>query len=64
RSPPDMISETAAGSSILVNLVNMVVPTVFAAFVAFSGRYDIAFGLAGICTLLVLVFLPRDRQPA
>lgn len=62
RSPPDMISETAAGSSILVNVVNMVVPTVFAAFVAFSGRYDYAFGFAGVCTLLVLVFLPRDKQ--
>ncbi len=62
RSPPDQISETAAGSSILVNVVNMLVPTAFAAFVAFSGRYDFAFGFAGACTLLVLVFLPRDKQ--
>ena len=62
RSPPDLISETSAGSSILVNVVNMLVPTVFAAFVAFSGRYDYAFGFAGVCTLLVLVFLPRDKQ--
>ncbi len=61
RSPPGMISETAAGSSILVNVVNMLVPTAFAAFVAFSGRYDYAFGFAGACTLLVLVFLPRDK---
>ncbi|MNY70865.1 hypothetical protein D3C86_2090870 [compost metagenome] len=64
RSPPHLISETSAGSSILVNLVNMLVPTAFAAFVAFSGRYDYAFSCAGICTLLVLVFLPRDRQTA
>lgn len=64
RSPPNLISETSAGSSILVNLVNMLVPAAFAAFVAFSGRYDYAFGCAGICTLLVLVFLPRDKQAA
>ncbi|MGB6103137.1 MAG: MFS transporter [Pusillimonas sp.] len=62
RSPPDQISETSAGSSILVNLINMLVPTAFAAFVAATGRYDYAFGCAGICTLLVLVFLPRDKQ--
>lgn len=64
RSPPDLISETAAGSSILINLSNMVVPTAFAAFVAFTGRYDIAFGSAGACVLLVLVFLPKDVQAA
>src|SRR5690606_10494961 len=62
RSPLDLISETAAGASILVNVVNMLVPTAFAAFVAISGRYDYAFGTAGVCTLLVLVFLPRDKQ--
>lgn len=61
RSPPGMISETAAGSSILIGLINMLVPTAFAAFVAFSGRYDYAFGCVGICTLLVLVFLPYDE---
>lgn len=62
RAPPDLISETAAGSSVLIGLVNMLIPAAFAAFVAFSDRYDIAFGLAGACTLLVLVFLPRDKQ--
>ena len=62
RSPPDLISETSAGSSILVNVVNMLVPTAFAAFVAFSGRYDYAFGFAGASTLLVLIFLPRERE--
>src|SRR5690606_34460815 len=62
RSPPNQIPETAAGSSILINLVNMLVPAAFAAFVALSGRYDYAFGLVGLCTLLVLVVLPRDRQ--
>ncbi|MCD0504896.1 MFS transporter [Bordetella petrii] len=60
RSPPHMISETAAGSSILVNLTNMLAPTAFAAFVAISGRYDYAFICAGACSLLVLVCLPRS----
>lgn len=64
RSPPDLIAETSAGSSILVNVVNMLVPTAFAAFVAVTGRYDYAFGMAGLSTLLVLIFLPRDRQTA
>ncbi|MBB5213706.1 MFS transporter [Parapusillimonas granuli] len=63
RSPPDQISETAAGSSILVNLVNMLAPTAFAAFVAVTGRYDYAFAAAGACTLLVLAVLPRDKKP-
>jgi MFS family permease len=62
RSPPGLISETSAGSSILVNMVNMLVPTAFAAFIAFTGRYDYAFGCVSICTLLVLVFLPRDEK--
>ncbi|GAB3114223.1 MFS transporter [Bordetella tumbae] len=62
RSPPQMISETSAGSSILVNLMNMVAPTLFAAFVAVSGRYDYAFIFAGACSLLVLVCLPRDQR--
>lgn len=62
RSPPGMISETSAGSSILVNLVNMLAPTAFAAFVSAGGSYGYAFGLAGVCTLLVLVVLPRDGK--
>ncbi|MEI2418237.1 MFS transporter [Orrella sp. JC864] len=62
RSPPHLISETAAGSSILVNLVNMVAPTTFAAFVAASGRYDYAFLCTGAFSLLVLACLPRDRR--
>ncbi|WP_255592737.1 MFS transporter [Bordetella sp. BOR01] len=62
RSPSHLISETAAGSSILVNLINMLAPTAFAAFVAVSGRYDYAFICAGACTLLVLVFLPREPR--
>src|SRR5690606_7382827 len=60
RAPPNLIAETTAGSGILVNLVNMLVPAAFAAFVALTGHYDYAFGLIGLSTLLVLVFLPRE----
>jgi MFS family permease len=62
RSPAHLISETAAGSSILVNMTNMLAPMAFAAFVAVVGRYDIAFICAGACSLLVLVVLPRERR--
>lgn len=61
RSAPGQIAETAAGSSIVIALTNMVVPTAFAAFVAVTQRYDYAFYLAGLFTLLVLVVLPRDK---
>jgi MFS family permease len=64
RSPPDLISETSAGSSILVNLINMLAPTLFALFVATTGRYDYAFMCAGALTLLVLVVLPREARRA
>lgn len=62
HSPPHMISETSAGSSILVNLTNMLAPTLFALFVASTGRYDYAFICAGACSLLVLVCLPREQR--
>lgn len=64
RSPAELISETSAGSSILINLTNVIVPTAFAAFVATTGRYDYAFVGAGMCTLLVIAFLPRNEQLA
>ncbi|MPS25308.1 MFS transporter [Pigmentiphaga sp.] len=64
RSPPHMISETAAGSSILVNLTNIVAPTLFAVFVSAGGGYGHAFICAGAFSLLVLVCLPRDRGDA
>ncbi len=63
RSPPEWVSETAAGASVLVNLVNMIAPACFASYVVFSGgRYDYAFISAGVCTLLVLVFMPWERK--
>lgn len=64
HSPSHLISETSAGSSILVNLSNMAAPTAFAAFVATNGRYDYAFLCADACSLLVLALLPRERGRA
>lgn len=62
RSPANLISETAAGSSIMVGVVNMLVPAAFAAFVAATGHYDYAFTFAGLCTLMVLALLPRRAR--
>lgn len=61
-SPSHMIAETSAGSAILISLVNIVAPAAFAASVAVSGRYDVAFLVAGACSLVVLVVMPRDQH--
>ena len=47
RSPPELIGETAAGSVILIFLANMLTPVAFAAFVALTNRYDLAFLVCG-----------------
>ena len=47
RSPPELIGETAAGSVILIFLANMLTPVAFAAFVAITNRYDLAFLACG-----------------
>lgn len=60
RSPPELIPETASGSSILIGISNITAPASFAAFVAATGRYDYAFACAGACTLLAIAFLPRN----
>lgn len=59
RSPRHLVGETAAGSVILVFLSNMVAPIAFAAFVAATGRFDVAFLAAGACSLLSLPLLFR-----
>jgi MFS family permease len=43
RSPPELIGETAAGGVMFIFLTNLITPVVFAAFVAVTGRYDLAF---------------------
>ena len=67
RSPPEMVAETAAGSVILVFLSNMLAPVSFAAFVAFTDRFDLAFMLAGAFSLICLPLLyglDRDGDKA
>lgn len=62
HSPDKKIAETASGAGILVSLVNMVAPAAFALFVASTGRYDYAFMCAGLCSILVLTCLPKNRR--
>ncbi len=57
RSPRHLIGETAAGSVVLVFLSNMLAPIAFAAFVAATGRFDLAFLIAGAGSLLCLPLL-------
>jgi hypothetical protein len=57
RSPPELIGETSAGSVILVFTANMLTPIAFAAFVAVTGRYDIAFLVSGAFSLVCLPLL-------
>ena len=47
RSPPELVGETAAGSVILVFASNMLAPIAFAAFVAVTSRFDLAFIAGG-----------------
>jgi MFS family permease len=66
RSPPELVAETAAGSVILVFMSNMLGPVGFAAFVALTGRYDLAFVIAGAFSLICLPLLygidrPREK---
>jgi len=57
RSPRHLIGETAAGNTILIYLINMIAPTAFAAFVAATGRFDLAFMIAAVCCWLSLPLL-------
>ncbi|GAB2886683.1 MFS transporter [Paralcaligenes ginsengisoli] len=63
RSPAGMVTETAAGSAILIYMANMIAPAAFAAFVAATGHFDQAFLAAAVCSLLSLAFLMGvDKQ--
>ena len=62
RSPPELIGETAAGFVILIFMANMLTPVAFAAFVALTGRYDLAFLACGAFGFVCLPLLYRiDR---
>ena len=64
RSPPELIGETAAGAVILIFLSNMLTPVVFAAFIAITNRYDLAFLFLGAFSLICVPLLYGiDRVP-
>jgi MFS family permease len=66
RSPPELVGETAAGAVILIFTANMLTPVAFAAFVAATGRYDIAFLISaafGVLCLPLLYGLARAEKP-
>ena len=62
RSPSHLITETAAGGAVLVNISNIVAPSLFSMFIIATGRYDLAFYCVGACSLLVLWCLPKDKR--
>jgi MFS family permease len=64
RSPTGMVAETAAGSVILIYGSNMLGPVFIAAFVAWTGRFDLAFMISGVLVLICLPLLWRIEQPA
>jgi MFS family permease len=57
RSPPELIGETAAGAVILIFLSNMLTPVAFAAFIAITNRYDLAFMILGAFSLICVPLL-------
>jgi MFS family permease len=64
RSPPGLVAETAAGSVVMVYGSNMLAPAAFAAFVAVTGRFDVAFMLSGAVAMVCLPLLYGiDRAP-
>lgn len=61
RAPEGKVGEAAAGSTLFVYLANTVAPVAFAAYVAATGRYDVAFMAAALCSLGALFLLARVR---
>ncbi len=64
RSSPELIAESAAGSVILIFMSNMLTPVAFAAFIAVTNRYDIAYLiLAAFSLACVPLLYGIDRVP-
>jgi MFS family permease len=61
RSPRELVTEAVAGSVIVVFASNMLAPVLFAMFVAATKRFDLAFLIAGLCSLLCLPMLTRQE---
>jgi len=61
-APQAMFAEAISGSVIMVFAGNMIAPILFAAFVAATGRFDLAFMFAGACSLLCLPLLWKMQR--
>jgi MFS family permease len=65
HAPPGLVGEAAAGATLLVFLGYVLGPALFAALVAATGRFDLAFAAAALVTLLALPgLLGRPKSPA
>ncbi|TCR68620.1 putative MFS family arabinose efflux permease [Bosea sp. BK604] len=67
RSPPPLVGLTAAGSTILIFVSNILAPALFTLFVTFTGRYDLAFAivaLVNLASLPCLFGLSRSAEAA
>jgi MFS family permease len=62
-APPGLIADTTAGSTILIFLGYVVGPAAFAALVALTGRFDLAFHAVAFVTLAALVALFGVGRP-
>jgi MFS family permease len=63
-APPGLIADTTAGSTILIFLGYVVGPAAFAALVALTGRFDLAFHAVAFVTLAALVALFSVKRPS
>ena len=62
RSSRELVTEAVAGSVIVIFASNMLAPILFALFVAATKRFDLAFLIAGTCSLLCLPMLWRQES--
>lgn len=56
-APPGLVSETAAGATILIFIGYVVGPAGFAAVIAATGRYDLAYLIVAALALLAVAAL-------
>jgi MFS family permease len=61
HAPAHRISEAASGATLLIFAGYVLGPSAFAALVALTGRFDLAFLVAGVATLLAVAGLLKVR---
>jgi MFS family permease len=64
RAPRHMIGEAASGAILMIMLGHIVGPSAFAALLALTGRFDVAFIAAGAVSLLALPLYRPPRRAA